>query len=135
MAYKIDTIEGIGATYAQKLGEVGIATTDDLLEKCAGRAGRQKVAEETGISGKLVLSWANMADLMRISGVAGEYAELLHAAGVDTVKELRNRNAGNLATKMAEVNGQKNLTRAVPSETVVTKWVEAAKSMEPKITH
>ena len=54
-----------------------------------------------------LLKWANMADLMRISGVGAEYSELLEAAGVDTVKELRNRNAENLAAKMAEVNDNK----------------------------
>ena len=76
-----------------------------------------------------------MADLMRVSGVGSEYSELLEAAGVDTVKELRNRNAENLAAKMAEVNEQKKLTRAVPSQKVVEGWVEQAKTMEPLITH
>ncbi len=36
-----------------------------------------------------MLKWANMADLMRIRGVGEEYSELLEAAGVDTVKELK----------------------------------------------
>ena len=76
-----------------------------------------------------------MADLMRISGIGSEFSELLEAAGVDTVKELRNRNAGNLAAKMAEVNEQKKLTRTVPSEKTVAGWVDQAKSMDPLITH
>lgn len=135
MSYKIDEIEGVGPTYAAKLTAADINTTDDLLERCGAAKGRVKVAEETGISGKLLLSWVNMADLMRIKGVGGEFAELMHAAGVDTVKELRRRNAENLAKAMAEINEEKSLTRSVPSATVVEKWVAQAADMEPRISH
>jgi len=59
----------------------------------------------------------------------------LEAAGVDTVKELRTRNAAHLAAKVAEVNGEKKLTRRVPNETVVAKWIEQAKTLDPCITY
>ena len=87
------------------------------------------------MSAKLLLKWANMADLMRISGIGGENAELLEAAGVDTVKELRTRNAENLAAKMAEINAVKKLTRRVASAKQVAQWVEQAGKLDPKITH
>ena len=135
MGYKIEEIEGVGPAYAEKLSAADISTTDDLLDKCASKAGRAATAEATGLSEKLLLKWANMADLMRISGVGEEYSELLEVAGVDTVKELRNRNAENLAAKMAEVNEEKKLTRTVPSQSQVEKWVEQAKGLEPLITH
>ena len=135
MAYKITDIEGIGPAYAEKLATAGIKTTDDLLTQCADAKGRAAVAEKSGLDAARVLKWANMADLMRISGVGGEYAELLEAAGVDTVKELRTRRPDNLTAKMAEVNEAKKLVRQVPTEAAVTKWVEQAKAMEPMITH
>ena len=135
MAYKIDEIEGIGPAYAEKLSAAEIKSTDDLLEKCGSAKGRNTVAEATGLSTKQLLKWANMADLMRISGVGEEYSELLEAAGVDTVKELKHRNAENLADKMKEVNETKKLTRQVPAAGQVEKWIEQAGSLEPKITH
>ena len=49
-----------------------------------------------------MLCWANVADRMRIKGISKEYAELLQAAGVDTVKELKYRNPLNLAKAMAD---------------------------------
>jgi len=106
-----------------------------LLEKCGSAKGRNAVAEATGLSTRQLLKWANMADLMRISGVGEEYSELLEAAGVDTVKELKHRNADNLADKMKEVNETKKLTRQVPAAGQVEKWIEQAGSLEPKITH
>ena len=135
MAYKIEEIEGIGPANAEKLAKAEIATTDDLLKLCAGKKGRDDASGKTGVGAGQLLKWANMADLMRIKGVAGEYAELLKMSGVDTVKELRTRNADNLATKMAEINAEKNLTRQVPTAASITKWIEEAKTMEPCITH
>jgi predicted flap endonuclease-1-like 5' DNA nuclease len=135
MAYKITEIEGIGPVYAEKLGKAGITTTQHLLDKCASRKGRAETEEATGVDAARLLKWANMADLMRISGVGEEYSELLEAAGVDTVKELRNRRADNLAAKMAEVNEAKKLVRQVPSQSQVEKWVEQAKGLDPLISH
>ncbi len=135
MSYPIEDIEGIGPANAEKLSKAAITKTGDLLGKCATPKGRKNVAEQTGLSEAVVLKWTNMADLMRISGVAEEYSELLEAAGVDTVKELKHRNPENLAAKMAEVNEHKNLTRQVPSATQVTKWVERAKELEPILTY
>ena len=77
---------------AQKLLAVGVKTTQDLLDQGKNRKGREDLVEKTGIPATLVLKWVNMADLMRIRGVGEEYSELLEKAGVDTVKELRNRN-------------------------------------------
>ena len=135
MSYKIEEIEGIGPAYANKLAEAGVKTTGALLKLCCDAKGRKNVSGKTGVSEGQLLKWANMADLMRISGVGSEFSELLEAAGVDTVKELRNRNAENLAAKMAEVNTAKKLTRTVPSAKTVTRWVEQAKQLDPVITH
>ncbi|MBL4785410.1 MAG: DUF4332 domain-containing protein [Cohaesibacteraceae bacterium] len=135
MAYAIDEIEGIGPTYAAKLKDAGITTTEQYLDKAKNPAGRKALASETGIDSSRVLKWANMADLMRIKGVGEEYSELLEAAGVDTVKELRTRNAANLTTKMAEVNGTKKLVRSVPGEKSVTDWVAQAKELSPIMSY
>jgi predicted flap endonuclease-1-like 5' DNA nuclease len=132
---KIEDIEGIGEVYGAKLVAVGIKSTDALLEKAGSRKGREELEEATGISGKLILKWVNHADLMRINGVGGQYAELLEEAGVDTVKELRNRNPANLTAKLAEANEKRKLTGNVPSESMVSKWIDEAKTMEPKVSY
>ena len=62
-------VEGIGPAYAEKLVAVGIINTDDLLDAGASRAGREKIAEASGISGHLILAWVNKVDLMRVPGV------------------------------------------------------------------
>lgn len=135
MSYNIEEIEGIGQVYADKLRAIGIKTTEDLLDRAATPKGRKEIAEETGISDKLVLRWANHADLFRIKGVAGQFAELLEAAGVDTVKELRHRVAANLQPKLVEVNEAKNLCNRVPAVAEVEKMIAQAKELEPKLSY
>ena len=135
MTYKIIDIQGIGPVYAEKLIGIGIETVDQLLEKGADAKGRQAIEDATGIRHDLVLTWVNHADLFRVKGVGPQFAELLEAAGVDTVKELRNRNAANLAAKMLEVNEEKHLCRRTPVEKEVAKFIELAKELEPVVTY
>lgn len=116
-------------TYEAKLIDSGVKSMEKLLETCSTKKGRMELAEKTGISEKLILKWANHADLSRIKGIGGEYAELLEAAGVDTVPELATRKAENLYKKMVEVNEAKSLVRKLPTEKQVTGWVEQAKDL------
>ena len=131
----IEDIEGIGPKYGQKLKDFGLNTIEKLLEKGSTAKGRQEIANATGISEKLILTWTNMADLCRIKGVGPEFAELLEAAGVDTVKELRHRRADNLHAKMLEVNAEKKLTRVVPNQEQIAGFIEQAKNLEPIMTY
>lgn len=127
--YKIEEIEGIGPVMGDKLRNAGVNTTDKLLEATKTKKQRQDLAAATDISEKLILKFANMADLFRITGVGQEFAELLEAAGVDTVPELAQRRPDNLTAKMEEVNETKKLTRRTPSITEVEKWVAEAKEL------
>ena len=111
----IDAIEGIGHRNATKLRKNRIRTTEALLKRGATRSGRREVAAATGFTEKQILEWVNRADLMRCKGVGSEYSDLLEAAGVDTIKELRRRNPSSLASKMAELNEKKRLVRRLPA--------------------
>jgi len=132
---KIEEIEGIGPATGEKLRAAGVTDTDSLLERCCARAGRKALAEASGLSETQILKFVNMADLFRIKGVGAEFAELLEAAGVDTVKELGTRNAANLANKLAEVNQEKKLTRRVPTLSQVEEWVKQAGALPRKVEH
>jgi len=135
VAKSIESIEGIGPSIGETLRGAGIRTVNDLLKAGADKKARSQLADKTGISEVRVLNFVNMADLFRINGVASQYAELLECAGVDTVKELKHRNAENLAKKMAEVNAEKNLVRRTPSVTVVQDWITQAGKLPPAISY
>jgi predicted flap endonuclease-1-like 5' DNA nuclease len=112
-----------------KLRASGIADTAALLAKTSKPKDREALAAITGISGKLILKFANRADLMRVNGVGEEYADLLEAAGVDTVPELAQRKAQNLFEALTKTNMEKKLVRQTPSLAAVKSWIAAAKDM------
>jgi predicted flap endonuclease-1-like 5' DNA nuclease len=131
----LEFVEGIGPAYAEKLRAIGVLTVLDLLRRGATRKGRAELAELSGITGKLILKWVNHADLYRIKGVGSEYADLLEAAGVDTVVELANRNPANLLPRMLEVNEEKRLVRRSPVQSQVDEWVAQAKKLSRMIQY
>jgi predicted flap endonuclease-1-like 5' DNA nuclease len=113
-----------------------VATTDALLERGGTSSGRDRLSESTGISEKLLLEWVNHADLMRISGVGSEYADLLEAAGVDSCAELARRNAANLATTFQELDAARpNWIRQIPGEKTIAGWIEQAEGMTKVVSH
>ncbi len=135
MSYPITDIEGIGPSIAERLKAARIRTTSRLLEAAKNPRGRKALADKTGVECSRILKWANMADMMRIKGIGEEYSELLEAAGVDTVRELKHRNPANLAKAMTEANTRRKLVRLLPSEKAITKWISQAKSLTMKITY
>lgn len=135
MGIQIIEIEGIGPAYAEKLEAVGIQTIEQLLAQGGNPSGRKALEDATGIDGKRILDWIGMADLFRINGVGKQFAELLKAAGVDTVKELKMRNPENLQEKLEETNEEKKLTRAVPAVVQVQHWINQAKKLEARLTY
>lgn len=132
---KLTDIEGIGVTLAKKLKAGGVGSTDSLLKKGASKQGRVDISKLAGIDEGRILKFVNHADLMRIKGIGGEYAEILEAAGVDSVPELARRNPQNLASSIASVNVSKKLVRAVPTEKRVAGWVKQASMLDRIVGH
>ena len=128
-------IEGIGPAYSEKLAAIDIKTIDQYLYASAHRDGRKEIAEKTGISSKLVLEWANRADLMRVPGIGEEFSDLLEQSGVDTVNELKFRNSENLYSALVEINQEKKLVRRMPSQADVEAWIESAKKLPVMLTY
>ena len=99
---KINDVEGIGPVIGEKLKNAGVADTDSLLNQAKTPALRKTLAAKAGLTEKQLLRFANMVDLYRVKGIGSEYADLLEAAGVDTVPELGTRRADNLTKAMAD---------------------------------
>lgn len=129
----IDAIEGMGVRFATKLRKARIRTTEGLLRRAGNRKGRQELASQTGIPPERLLEWVHLADLMRVKGIGSEYAELLGAVGVTTLRELRKRNPRTLTAALVEMNDKKRLVRRLPTEGMVAAWVEEAKTLEPMV--
>lgn len=131
----IRDIEGVGEAYAGKLEAAGVPTVEALLSKGGTAKGRDALANATGISEKLILRWVNHADLFRLKGVKGQFAELLEAAGVDSVAELAQRNGANLHAKLETANAERKLVGRIPSAAEIDSWIAEAKSLPKAVSH
>jgi predicted flap endonuclease-1-like 5' DNA nuclease len=135
MGYPITDIRGIGNDTAVLLKSEGIRTTVGLLRLGKTPKQRLKIAEKVGAKDRLVLDWVTAADRMRVKGVGWEYAELLRAAGVKTVKELKYRNPQKLVDQMTDANAKRKLVRLLPTVSMVERWIDNAKKLPPVIRY
>jgi hypothetical protein len=135
MPSSISDLDGLEPGFAIQMKKVGIRTTEKLLETAKSLKGRQMLAEQTDIAQDQLLRVANLIDRMRIKGVGQDYAVLLEAAGVSTLKELRYRNPARLAGAMAKANVERKLVRVLPSEQTVERWIDHAKKLPVKISY
>ena len=133
---KLVDVEGIMPSHAEKLRLAGAETTEDLLKLAKTPAARKKLADATGIAETLILKWANHADLMRIKGIAGEYAELLEKVGVDTVKELAKRNPDSLGEAVEKLDLiALPIVRRKPGKDEIHTWIKQAKRLKPALKY
>ncbi len=132
-SYSVEEIEGIGKSYGRKLAEKGITTTEQLLAKCGDLEGRMKIAEHVGIEDFVVRKWASMSDLMRIAGIAGQYAELMVYAGIDSVQHLGREKAEELEAKLIQSNEEQNRVKSLPDSTTLGFMIEQARTMATKM--
>ncbi len=135
MSCPIADLGCIDPEFVPRLKSLGIRTSDKLLEAAGSLRGRKIISQKTGMDEKSLLCIANKIDRMRVKGVGHDYADLLHMAGVDTVRELKYRNPKRLAEAMAEANAKRKLVRFLPSEDTVKRWIESAKKLPIKISY
>lgn len=131
MTYKLEQIEGIGPHFAERLLAAGVHNTDELLERCATDEGMRKLASNAAVSVMQLTAWNHQADLMRVSGIGSEFGQLLEVSGVESVKQLAQREPENVVNLLHRVNSDRKLTRAVPSIKTVSKWITRAKELVP----
>ena len=113
-----------------KLAKEGINSTEELLEKGATPAGRNKLVKATGLAAKQVNEWIHLCDLVRIKGVGPQMTKLLHAAGVTSVAQLRQRQANSLYKAVMKANEKEKITQNPPSEKHLEHWIDQAKTLK-----
>jgi hypothetical protein len=129
-SYDVEEVEGIGPSYGKKLRDMGISTTEQLLGQCYNLDGRINVAEHVGIEDFVVRKWGSMCDLMRLSGVEGQYSELMVYAGIDSVQDLGKQSASALHGKLSTSNENQNRVKSIPDESSIDLMITQAKSLK-----
>lgn len=135
MAYEIHQIGGIDDEQRGTLVAAGVRTTGELLVACSTVDGRRDLAGRTGIEENALLRWARLADLMRVSGVGYQYAELLDAAEIHTLAALRSQDPDALAERLGAINRRQRFARTCPGAVILARWISQARRMRPLLKH
>ena len=130
---RIDQVAGIDHKQATRLRKAGVRTSKALIERASSQRARSELSKATGLSSRDLTTWVHHADLLRVRGVGSEYAELLVAAGVDTLRDLRRRNPTALVAKIIGLNGANRVVNRLPTEGMVEAWISSAQELEPSI--
>ena len=129
MTTPVNELRGITEETTDKLKELKIINSDQLLQASITPGQRKILAQQVNLTTQELLRLANGADLSRIRGVGGAFSNLLEKAGVDTVKELAMRRSDNLYIKISEINNNEKIVKKAPSEAQVEAWVAEAKTL------
>jgi len=128
-SYPIEEVEGIGASYAKKLRQLDVSTTQQLLDRCMDQESRMDVAQHVGIEDFVVQKWASMSDLMRVGGIEGQFAELMAYAGIESTQVLATQIPHKLEQLLQETNSTQKRVKKLPDIHVIDLMIRQAKAL------
>ena len=95
---KLIEIIGLEEKHAKLLVKEGINSVEELIPLTYNQI--RKLARKIGISVKLLDTWQEHADLMRVEGINPKLANALNLIGIDSLKEFAYRNSKNTLEKL-----------------------------------
>jgi hypothetical protein len=122
-----DIPQAVSADDAAKLKTAGVATTDDLLAKAATPKARKELAKASQLDERRLKGYAEMADLLRISGVGPDMVRLFGAAKVHTSRELAKQDAKKFYDVVVAINEKQKISQNPPDPKSVAAWIDKAK--------
>ena len=118
----------IGSVFTSRLNALGYKTWADVLEKTGNSKEIKALEKEVKIGRQQLTAWTDRARLAGVIGKRAGVLDLLTAAGVNTPKKLKMRNAENLLVKLKKVNAEKEIVSRVPTTKQLKTWIEKAKA-------
>lgn len=126
----LSSIRTLSSSDVSRLREAGIKTTGDLLSNAMDEKAERALAKKAGLPVATVREAVNRADLLRVNGIGPSSADLFENAGVNSVKELAQRNADALRKSLAAYLAKHPDVQArLPSPTTVASLVARAKEL------
>ncbi|MFX1385957.1 MAG: DUF4332 domain-containing protein [Promethearchaeota archaeon] len=123
---KLTEIIGLEEKHANLLEEEGISKVEELVPLTSNQI--RKLARKIGVSVKVLDTWQEHADLMRIKGIGPEIANALNLIGIDSVKEFAYRNAKSTLEKLKQLKKEKSKAfTKVPTQKDLENWIKEAK--------
>ena len=129
MIATISDLKGLQPEVKTKLEFEGIRNTQQFLERTRTSQQRAELAHNVGTTPVVIKELANRADLMRLTGVGGDFSNMLEEAGVNSCKELQHRVPEKLFIALEAIHTDKKIGHRAPALAQVTEWIVEAKKL------
>lgn len=128
LVYEVASVEGVGEVYSEDLAGLGIEDTRDLWSADEGT-----VSEALDVPKRIVASWRSRAELMAVSGLGPQYAELLERSGVEGIEDLARREADELLESINAKDEELeiNIQGSKVTKARVEGWIQLAQEHAP----
>ncbi|MDO8556261.1 MAG: DUF4332 domain-containing protein [Nanoarchaeota archaeon] len=123
--HPIINIEGIGPEYTERLKAIGINNTKDLWE-----ADASSIAKKIDVSTATIEKWQQMAELIAVSGIGPQYAELLQRSGIKSIVQLASSAPKHLLARVRRLQDSLKIKIQGSSLNIelVNRWIKSARN-------
>jgi len=121
----LEYLNGISDSDVQRLRAVGIHHTNQLLHRASLDIDRKRLFKKTGISTDRMLEFVHQCTILEVSGM-DRWIALVRRLGINSMKDLRAQDAGDLHSKLVEAIG----LAGVPGLTDVQYWISQATGLD-----
>jgi len=128
--WPIQNLPRLDETVASRLQELGITTTQELLNQTQSNYQKQKIAHYLQQKPQQVSKWVIMADLARVPSVGCQYCGLLLHAGIASIAQLSQMHPQQLHRQVLHL--QVSLLKRrdyCPSVGSIQQWIQQAKQL------
>lgn len=125
----LERMESVSPELREKLEHEGIQSTPELLENAQTQAERANLANQVGVTHRMLREFVYRADLMRLTHLGEDMANVLEEAGVNGCSDLQNRNPEHLHSKLLSMQENGEITTPVPDIEQITAWIAEAKDI------
>ena len=126
MVYRtLEYLNGISDSDVRRLRAVGIHHTNQLLHRTSLEIDRKRLSKKTGITVERLFEFVNQCTMLEVSGME-RWIALARRLGINSMKDLRAQNAGDLHSKLVEAIG----LAGAPSPSDVQYWISQATALD-----
>jgi nucleotidyltransferase/DNA polymerase involved in DNA repair len=121
----LEYLNGLSDSDVQRLRSVGIHHTNQLLHRASLDIDRRRLFKKTGISTDRLLEFVHQCTILEVSGM-DRWIALVRRLGINSMKDLRAQDAGDLRAKLVEAIG----LAGAPGLTDVQYWISQASGLD-----
>lgn len=130
-SYPLKDIKGLAHTFVNKLEELNIRTTEDILRVGCSRKNRDTISKRTGLSERTLLRLVHTSDICRVPSMGPENAAMLELLAINSLADMLKLKPLDLHSKIHQNRIKINQQGIIfmPTKNQVNQWFDEARAL------